>query len=71
MTWAICVVYPLSVGNAKPGPDDCYHCHGNGYNIINNKKWTCQFCEGTGKKLIQVEVKWLHCNNCGADYDYQ
>ena len=20
----------------KPGPDDCYHCHGNGYNIINN-----------------------------------
>lgn len=21
----------------KPGPDDCYHCHGNGYNIINNK----------------------------------
>lgn len=21
----------------KPGPDDCYHCHGNGYNIINKK----------------------------------
>lgn len=55
----------------KPGPDDCYHCHGNGYNIINNKKWTCQYCKGTGKKLIQVEVKWLHCNDCGADYDYQ
>ena len=47
------------------------HFHGNGYNIINNKKWTCQYCEGTGKKLIQVEVKWLHCNDCGADYDYQ
>lgn len=44
---------------------------GNGYNIINNKKWTCQYCKGTGKKLIQVEVKWLHCNDCGADYDYQ
>lgn len=55
----------------KPGNENCIHCGGYGYNVINKQKWTCHYCEGTGKKLIQVEIKWLHCNDCGNDYDYQ
>ena len=61
----------------KYGPKSCYHCKGDGLiddvdrngRIIKNAL-TCRACDGTGKEINVVVVRWWNCKICKKNFRY-